>query len=292
MKFGLVGVGPWGQRLALKLQQAGHTIAYHDRKHGSIPTTGLGEHLPWREMVKVVQGIVIATPPDATTEIAAVAAKLGKTVLATKPLFGAVTIMDAGVRAPFVVDYVHLRSPMFIELCSHIEDKKNVRIAGVEAQFYDDGPVRGFPALFDYGPHAISCIFEVLETGMFELTKAKRHSPERGRELIEIEADVAGVPAKIAVGNIGERHRRVLVNFEDGSWAGYEENFPTAEFSYGGPGETAHRERVKHDPLKQVMRDLEPSPLEIEPCYTLDLEMSADVEEALSTIRQACGGDL
>ena len=165
MKIGLVGVGPWGQTLARKVKEAGHEILFHDRGHKTIPTTGLGEFLPWNEMAGWVDAMVVAAPPDITLRAARYAAEKGKAVLATKPFLGAAQILEeVEIKAPFLVDYVHLRSPLFGRLCDHVEDKMGrATPISAEAAFFGDGPERRFDGLFDYGPHALSCMFDVLQ---------------------------------------------------------------------------------------------------------------------------------
>lgn len=294
MRFGLVGVGPWGKKIASKLVGLGHEIAYHSRGKGG-PEKGLGEFLPsYESMPSEVDGVVLAATPEVVKEAAWFFAEDGKPVLATKPLLGAEDIMAAGHGdGIFMVDYVHLHSPLMKLLSDYIDTKKGegVRVESVEAGFYGYGPVRGFSPLFDYGPHAVSAVFELLSTCLLDVKKVTVTSNHPGREFWDVHASVGGVETLLAVGNYQmseENSSRVLVRFEDRQWAGYEEKWPDASF------QASDRPTVKtssHDPLgllvKQFCTYVEDPTLKLDEDRRSDLELSSDVEDALNTIRRA-----
>lgn len=254
---------------------------------------GMGVYLPsYESMPSEVEAVVLAAPPEVTKEAAFFFASEDVPVLATKPLLGAEDIMACGRGdGIFMVDYVHLHSGLMGKLESYIDSKKQagVRVSEFEAQFYGDGPVRGFSPLFDYGPHALSALFELLSTCMFDVRKVELTSSGPGREFYEVHAESMGVPVHLALGNDSKDARSmVLVKFEDGGWAGYEESWPEASFE----ASDAESERTtRHDPLGMLVarfcKFVDDPTLVLDEDRRSDLELSSDVEDALRKIRQA-----
>lgn len=288
MKIGLVGTGAWGKTLARKFVEQGHVIECHSRgKAGAAE--GMGELVDWKTMQGRVDVIVAAAPPPVVEDVAFFCIERGIPALVTKPLMGGEDMLSKWNNSLFFVDYVHLHSPFFQKLKGYVEAKKltGIGIENIDTQFYSDGPVRGFLALFDYGPHPLSMIFALANTCSFEVEKAKRRSSRPGKEFYDVDAQVAHIKVHMAVGNdVVDKiaKTRVHVRFSDDSWAAYEENWPEASFE---ASEYTQETTNAHDPLGLlVMKVCTEVSAEILGEET-DLELSSDVEYALSTIREA-----
>lgn len=289
MKVGLVGVGGWGRTLARKFVEQGHQIECHSRGRAGA-AEGMGELVDWKTMQGRVDLIVAAAPPPVVEDVAFFCIEKGIPALVTKPLMGGEDMLSKWNNSLFFVDYVHLHSPYFQMLSGHVEAKKvsGIRIEKIDAQFYANGPVRNFPALFDYAPHPLSMIFGLTGTSFFEVEKAVRRSSGHGKEFYVVDAHVGDVKVHIDVGNDipadTVKKSRVRVSFSDDSWASYDENWPEATFE---SSEYAKESTTAHDPLGLlVMKAATEVTAEVLGDES-DIELSSDVEYALSTIREA-----
>lgn len=224
-------------------------------------------------------------------------------VLASKPLLGGEDIMAAGHGdGIFVVDYVHLHSPFMKRLAEALDEKKRkgTKISAIEAHFYGNGPVRKWSPVLDYGPHAVSAILELLSTCMFDVRDVESMSPGPGRETVRVRATAQDIPTILTVGNGSPEDRaRVMVFFEDDSWAAYDEKWPAAAFATSD-GATVRTD--SHDPLKLLVQrfcsyvENPELPIAERACarvreddasFRRDLELSSDVEDALNKILRA-----
>lgn len=289
MKFGLVGIGKWGMTVAAKLRDLGHAVACysrHDQK--KAPAVGMGDLVPWVDLPDLCDAVVVATPPDATAKIARHMITAGVPVLLTKPLIGASELLTLPLTAPAYVDYVHLHSPSWWNLCDEVDRQVSISpLAKIEAHFYGDGPIRTFPAVWDYGAHAAAVSIDLLGGPNLDVKNAVRASSATGRELYRIGAvGDDGVEVQIMTGNDsqGQQRARVVAQFKNGKVASYEEDFPAATFTpVAGSAVTA-----KHDPLNEILEAFieDAQGQKVDPA---DLLLSAKVEELIRSAQRLAG---
>jgi predicted dehydrogenase len=253
--------------LAAKFRAAGAEIVAHDRhsrhdERDAFYGHGFGDRVPWPLMLKRVDAIIAATPPDITLAIATAAAQAGVPVWATKPL---ALEQPIPITAPFFVDYVKLWSPIWTRF-----KRAQTLITDVEIEFYGDGPVRTFPGLLDYGAHALAYAHDLLGTEKLNIRTAAVTVKRRdGSHLVTTDAYDNGVPITITTGNgASVSRRRVIVN---GS-AVYEDD-PQED-----PLGIAVREFLQH------VRDKRAEPRWV--------NLSLAVAASLSKIQSACAQDL
>jgi hypothetical protein len=180
MNLGFVGVGKWAQRLAAAFRACGAETVHFDRgtnQPSTLPeaaragakaqadheyVNGFGYRMYWPAMIadKSIDAIIAVAPPEVTTEVALACAAAGKPVMATKPLFD----HPETIRAPFYVDFWRLWSEAHRELRRITDspewppDPNNE----IHWRLCGSGPFRSFPEIFDYGPHVMAAIQDLM----------------------------------------------------------------------------------------------------------------------------------
>lgn len=232
MKIALVGVGPWGSLLARKLTGAGALIASYVR-HSGPDVDGFGQRVTLDKLWSpgFVDGLVIATPPDITLQLAQQAAAAGMAVLATKPLQLTAPIQ---ITAPFFVDYVRLWSKCYAQLKARVAGHA---IRQIHIEFYGPGPWRAFSSLDDFGSHALAFVHDLL--GSQQVLNDVQASPvrhfERNATLHAATARVGDTRIALEVGNGAEfRRLRLVVEAEGVGTVVYEELGPNGAVSVNG----------------------------------------------------------
>jgi len=166
VRAGVVGAGRWATTLAAKLSAFGVWIGGHSRR-GVEPARGMGELVrPWQELIGGSDLIVAATSsPSLNAEIVVECARRGVAVLATKPIDLPEEICRPGaLRAPVMVDYVHLFSPVYRALKERVRRSPEIRVEGLVVEMSGPDARRPFPASEDYGSHAAAIYRDLLGT--------------------------------------------------------------------------------------------------------------------------------
>jgi predicted dehydrogenase len=222
LRTGLIGVGPWGQKLADAFKACGHPITDYSRNPKSPDTLELGRRWnDWRHLVASVDVIVSAATPAVTYDVLGECLQRNKPALLTKPLY-LNAMPEQTLVAPIMVDYVRLFSPYYRQIKRAASTRV---IKSIDAVFCGDGPVRGFPGLYDYGPHVFAWIFD--------LAMHQRNFPYQQIELTRVEVMTGTSAAKknyLITGKLGsislnlrfgngaileaEKMKRLIVRFE------------------------------------------------------------------------------
>lgn len=149
MKLGFVGTGRWAQKLKAAFEAEGAVVTRHCNSGRTGPLEGWGDYFRWAEQVtsSQVDALVVTAPPEVTTEVALACAAAGKPVMATKPLM---LERPVPIRAPFYVDFWRLWSDALHRLSYNQTDCR------IQIVLEGSGPIRDFPGLLDYGPHAFA----------------------------------------------------------------------------------------------------------------------------------------
>jgi hypothetical protein len=233
LKLGLVGPGLWGFKIADVLRSQGNEIAYHVRGNGRCPcgtksVPGMGELVTMADLfhaanAKAIDAIVCTAPPETTLDVYEVCKTLAIPTLLTKPL----KLYELGEQVPLVptvVDYVRLWSPHYHRIK---QETQRLKIAHVTADFYDLGPYRGYPGLWDYGPHAVAFLYDLLGDGGLHLSSVKKTERDGGDYWV-VEGVLNGVAFDMAIGNASEEasSKKLIVRTIDGLSYTYEEFGP------------------------------------------------------------------
>lgn len=222
LRFGLVGAGPWGARLAGILQEHRDVEIVAACRRSSVrpewlPTSAvMYNNTPHMLDGTKLDAVVIATSPDSAAAIAIEVAARGIAVLVEKPVATHIlSLADLKPRAAFLVAHQHTFAPRMAELRA-LRDIQHVSvIAG------GPGPVRRYSAIFDYGAHAVSSALWVtkacaaavfrtkLQTGWLPRNTCGPYS-FYGRTWMN------GVPVSIVVGN-NLPEKTMIVNVRAGN---------------------------------------------------------------------------
>jgi predicted dehydrogenase len=252
MNLGIVGVGPWGRIVAAAFEKAGVTVAAHDRKDvNKGMVRDLGDLMPWRNMVESSSIDVVAAvaSPEVTKQIFASCQAKGKPCFLTKPF--EIEKAPRDMSAPAYVDYVQLASPVYEKFKKSAT--RDYKIESLKIEFHGNGPERSFPGVVDYGSHALAFAHDLL--GLHELEKFKASSlllVERGpRDLVEIEAEVKGIPVRIRTGNGSSgAKRRIEAQLARGPRLAYDELNRVATFEID---DKLAMRMPGHDPLSLMV---------------------------------------
>lgn len=198
ISVGLIGVGPWGRKLATAFAVNGFPITEYARNSRSPGVTGLGKRwMDWRDLINNSSMVICAATPAVTYEVYRECLSRHKPALLTKPLY-VTDLPDETMSAPVMIDYVRLWSPNYEMLKKRAELSK---VTSININFCGDGPVRDFPGLYDYGPHVFAWVFDLLSTqtsyaSSFEMNRVEVDAQSDSRKKIYI---VSGYIDSVAV---------------------------------------------------------------------------------------------
>jgi predicted dehydrogenase len=147
----LIGAGRWGKNYISTLSEFDNVnLKVADREN-------------WRHLVddKHCNGVIIATPPDSHIDIACHALEKNIPVMIEKPL--SLSFSEAEklrqFTAPILVNHIHLFSDGYQNIKRIVGGHGITKITSAGCA---DGPVRNYSSLWDYGPHDISMILDLL----------------------------------------------------------------------------------------------------------------------------------
>ncbi len=211
IRLGLVGKGPWGQKIAAALKAL-----------AGVELAGVAGRADWPALAAdpTVVGIIVAVPPDAHAEIALAAIKARKAVFIEKPLAldvaQAEAILAAAKKAGTIamVDHVHLFHPAYGELKRQLAAEGPVHM--VRGRGGRMGPFRAdAPVLWDWGPHDVAYALDLLGFEPERVTasfRERKRMPEGRGETVALSLLYAdGARADMEFGNIYETPVRELI---------------------------------------------------------------------------------
>lgn len=154
VKWAVIGVGPWGTKVAAAIQALGFECCELSGRSG-VSGSEYNRVVQWADIV------FIATHPVCCVEMARHALSNGKLTIVEKPVgFDAREVKDLldlsrANKVPLIVDYVHLFNQSVLALKHEGLRLLRVKLGG-------NGPVRDYDALWDYGSHAVAIAMEFL----------------------------------------------------------------------------------------------------------------------------------
>lgn len=221
IQLGLVGVGAWGRRLLATLHARDdcRVVAVSRRTSAAFdPELGEMRQYPsWRDLIADsrwagLDGLVVATTPGAHGDIASAAIGAGLPVLVEKPLAlsrtGVQQVVSAAAAAdpmpPVMIDYVHLWAPPYRALKARLSQLRDSgdQIDAILASGGNRGPYREWSPLYDYGPHDLAFVWDLLGlNATIAIDRASLATDERGGELYSVELRSGPVGIHVSTGN-------------------------------------------------------------------------------------------
>lgn len=163
-------------------------------------------------------GVIVATTPQNQVEVALAAARKGLPVLVEKPLglsaedvFSVQAAMTP--ESLVLVDLIHLWSPAYRKLVARAKalHAGGFRVMSIETEGSNSGPFRSFSPFYDYAPHDLAMVLNLL--GPWERVKLMgkaRLTGERRGFLYLSDFKVGSVDVVMKVGNGSPSKRRLF----------------------------------------------------------------------------------
>jgi hypothetical protein len=145
----LIGSGAWGQKYISTLSNF------------SDVSLTIANRNNWKQLIdKHPSGVIVCTPPDSHVEIASCALSNNIPTMIEKPL--SLSLEECyklkQFSAPILVNHIHLFSQAYQNLRTIV---KTYKIDKILSLGYNNGPVRNYSSLWDYGPHDLSMILDL-----------------------------------------------------------------------------------------------------------------------------------
>ncbi len=231
LRLGLIGAGRWGRNYIRTIGALpGMRLArLASRSPDSAPLVPAGCQIfaGWRDLLdpRVIDGIIIATPPALHAEMALAAIDLGLPVLVEKPLTLNVAeahavLARARERGVLVmVGHTHLFHPAYRAVKSM--QPRYGRIHAIVGEASNRGPYRpDVSVLWDWGAHDVAMCLDLLGAPPKRAAVTiLEHRPVEGGigESVQLELAFAnGVSASLRLSNLSEKRRRLAVQCERG----------------------------------------------------------------------------
>jgi hypothetical protein len=192
----LIGNGKWGQKYISTLS--------------AFPNVKLqvATRSNWKSLVdERPDGVMVCTPPESHVELAAYSLEKDIPTMIEKPL--SLSVAEASIlqkfSAPILVNHIHLFSTAYQNLQRMIKPHTIDKIVSLG---YNNGPIRSYSSLWDYGCHDLSMILDLTRTFPFGI-QANQISTDTG-SLFNIKLDFVTFSAESLVGNGGQKPVRKL----------------------------------------------------------------------------------
>lgn len=167
MNILLIGNGYWGNAYV-------STFKNHFQQH----SLDVGTRQDWK--LKIDQkpdGVIVCTPPDSHIEIASYALQQNIPVMIEKPLALSLNecekLKEFSANAFILVNHTHLFSEGYQRIKSML---KSEMIDKIDTFGWGINRNRSYSQLWDYGPHDLSMIFDLLENSELATIRCWKHN--------------------------------------------------------------------------------------------------------------------
>lgn len=239
VRLGLAGAGAWGRNYIRTI--SGFTnvrlacVASRNAETVKIVPPGCSVVADWHELLdpRLVDGVIIATPPQSHAELGMAAMDRKLPVLIEKPL--TMNVAEARAlrakalekRVIAMVDHTQLFHPAYRKLKSLLPQFGAIQELRSEAGRV--GPFRpNTPVLWDWGPHDVAMCLDIMEShperASAKIIECRDDRAGRG-ETVQLELEFpGGTHASILVSNIlTQRTRRFIAKCAQGTLV-YDDN--------------------------------------------------------------------
>lgn len=199
MKLLLVGAGKWGQKYISTLS-----------KYSNIKLE-IANRDNWKQLIdSKPDGVMICTPPRSHIEIAEFALQRNIPTMIEKPLslsLEEALILNNYRHIPILVNHIHLFSETYRLLKHHVGE----HIDKIVSLGFNNGPTRDYSSLWDYGPHDVSMILDLVEPVSWypDQVKATEIKTKNG-SLFDIKMKFGSIETESLIGNGGSKPIRKL----------------------------------------------------------------------------------
>ena len=240
VRLGLIGLGHWGRiclrSVAQSLPQAHLTAVSSRSAEGAALSVPLFRE--WRDLLDsgLCDGVIITTPAHTHVRIAVDAVKKGLAVFVEKPLCTDVSEARAFGDAvasspvPVVVDHIHLFNPAFrrlVELAGQLGP-----VLTIEAEAGKPGHPH-LPVLWDWGAHDVAMCVKLMECAPDSVEAWRESQSDATGEIVGVEMRFGAVPAKLRLGSLPQRTRRMTVICQQGCLV-YDDIAPVNKLTLNG----------------------------------------------------------
>ncbi|WP_421118019.1 FAD-dependent oxidoreductase [Aquihabitans daechungensis] len=226
VRFGLVGIGHWGRRLAPHLDHQGQLLAVCSTG-GPDGRAWLADHLPGVAPVTAIDellalpidAVVIASPRATHERIVEAAIRSGRDVLVEKPLAAHGAAAEALGRLArehgrvLTVDYTHLFDSAFEELCRRAGELGELGPLELVLDWRKPGAATVDDVLYEFFPHVLS-----MALSLDPSVQVRQASAVAGPDETVVKARLVGpraaLDARVAVGG-AEREKQLVARGSD-----------------------------------------------------------------------------
>jgi len=160
--LGLIGAGKWGRNYI-------NTIANFE--NCKLLVAGKED---WKDLInKKCDGIIISTPPESHIEIAIEALEKNIPVIIEKPIslnYEDIELLNK-YKSPIIVNHIHLFSDYYQFIKNNCDHNA---ITALYSCGYNNGPIRNYSSLYDYGPHDIALTLDIMRGRPQKFTAQKQ----------------------------------------------------------------------------------------------------------------------
>jgi len=175
-----------------------------------------GRERDWHDVfTKKPDGVIVAAHPSLNREVVQYANVLGVPVMIEKP--AALYLSDIykmeQCKVPILVDYIHLFNPQY----QHMKASISGTISLIASIGYNDGPIRDYSSLYDYGVHDLALCMDLVPKEFLILDQKAKNSANGGR-MFNLHLQAGKTQVVIKCGNGGtEKVRKLAVFCENGN---------------------------------------------------------------------------
>lgn len=205
MKYKIViigGNGVWGQNYVKTISNISNidlTIANRNN---------------WKKLIDDADGVIISTPPNSHIEIAKYILDKSIPVIIEKPI--SLSYQEAKIlkqyNVPIIVNNIHLFSDAYQKI-KDMSSKYNIK--HIYSEGMNNGPKRDYSSLFDYAPHDLSMILDLLNEYPKKIDI--NETPTQYGKLYTIDLNFQNISTMSIVGNGAHKKvRHFNVELENG----------------------------------------------------------------------------
>ena len=146
----MVGNGKWAQNYVATIKNMPINLKIADRNN-------------WKRLInEQPDGAIVCTPPESHIEIADYCLDKNIPTIIEKPI--CLNVKDIKYlnkhKTPIIVNYVHLFSQQYTDVKNSLNELK---IKSIYSMGFNKGPFRDYSSLWDYGPHDLSMILDIVK---------------------------------------------------------------------------------------------------------------------------------